>query len=172
MPDTIALWRYTLLGETAWLVTCLLPDLALANRFAFALAQALRATHRWSVVLGLRSVTVRFDPLEVTPTEARAAIQHLGARLEPAPEWNGIVHTIPVRYGGEAGPDLETAARALGIAPEQLIALHTSQPWRVLILGFAPGFAYLGPLPAALHLPRRATPAHVCQQVRSRLPTG
>lgn len=75
------------------------------------------------------------------------------------------MHVIPVRYGGEMGPDLETAAQALGMMPDQLIALHTSQPWRVLLLGFAPGFAYLGPLPMALHLPRRATP-------RARVPAG
>lgn len=61
----MSLWRYTPLGEAAWLVTCALPNLALANRFALALAQALRAAYSWSVLLGLRSITVRFDPLEV-----------------------------------------------------------------------------------------------------------
>jgi inhibitor of KinA len=56
------------------------------------------------------------------------------------------------------GPDLADAARLLGLSIEELIRQHTAQPWRVLMIGFAPGFPYIGPLPATLTLPRRATP--------------
>lgn len=161
----MSVWRFAPLGEAAWMARCELPDLALANRFAHALARALEASPAFEVLLGLRSVTVRFDPLSIEPESALVALQRICDQLEPAPEVVGHVHRVPVRYGGEAGPDLESAAQALGLTPAQLIALHTSQPWRVLMLGFAPGFAYLGPLPAMLHLPRRATP-------RPRVPAG
>jgi KipI family sensor histidine kinase inhibitor len=65
---------------------------------------------------------------------------------------------IPVRYGGAAGPDLETVAGALGLPPDDLMLLHASRIYRVLFLGFVAGFAYCGTLPAELALPRRSTP--------------
>jgi inhibitor of KinA len=65
---------------------------------------------------------------------------------------------IAVRYGGADGPDLLDVALQLDLTPDQVVALHTGQPYRVVMLGFAPGFPYIGPLPAALMLPRRATP--------------
>jgi inhibitor of KinA len=72
---------------------------------------------------------------------------------------------IPVRYGGDGGPDLDSVAERTGLAPAQVIELHSSVVYRAYMLGFAPGFAYLGELPAQLELPRRDTP-------RQRVPAG
>jgi KipI family sensor histidine kinase inhibitor len=72
---------------------------------------------------------------------------------------------IPVRYGGREGPDLEQVAASLGLSPQEVVHRHAARTYRVFVLGFAPGFAYLGPLPSELRLPRRA-------QVRSRVPAG
>src|SRR5262249_27284071 len=72
---------------------------------------------------------------------------------------------LPVVYGEDAGPDLSDVAARLGMLPEEVIDLHTAQTYHVYMLGFAPGFAYLGDLPQALRLPRRGTP-------RARVPIG
>ena len=76
-----------------------------------------------------------------------------------------MTHHIPVRYGGADGPDLLEVAERVGLASERVAELHASVVYRVAILGFMPGFAYLGELPQALRLPRRDTP-------RTRVPAG
>lgn len=65
---------------------------------------------------------------------------------------------IPIRYGGAFGPDLEALAAAAGLDTEAAIALHAGGEYRVAMLGFAPGFPYLGGLDPRLAAPRRATP--------------
>lgn len=66
--------------------------------------------------------------------------------------------TIPVCYGGEFGPDLEYVASVHALTPDEVIAIHTAGEYLVHMLGFAPGFPYLGGLSARIATPRRATP--------------
>ena len=66
--------------------------------------------------------------------------------------------TISVEYGGIAGPDLDAVAEATGLRPYEVIGLHTSTTFPVEMIGFMPGFPYIGGLPAVLHLPRRSVP--------------
>jgi len=63
-----------------------------------------------------------------------------------------------VCYGGDLGPDLAAVARHTGLSPAEVIALHTTPTYRVHMIGFAPGFPYLGGLDARLNTPRRAEP--------------
>jgi inhibitor of KinA len=146
-------WRILPMGEAAVLAECALADVAAANTYAHALANALAAT--FEVLPAIRSVLIRFDPLHQTTTQVIAAIEAQIARLGAPEPPEGRVVTIPVGYDG---PDLEEASHALGLSMDDLIRQHTAQPWRVLMIGFAPGFPYIGPLPPALSLPRRATP--------------
>lgn len=67
--------------------------------------------------------------------------------------------TIPVAYGNEFGPDLETAASVCGLSPQDFIQKHMDGSYIVQSLGFMPGFAYLGGLDPALHLPRKDKPS-------------
>ena len=67
---------------------------------------------------------------------------------------------IPVRYGGDDGPDLIAVARELSITPAELIVRHTAPLYRVAMIGFAPGFPYLLGLDPTLNSPRLATPRH------------
>jgi biotin-dependent carboxylase-like uncharacterized protein len=77
-----------------------------------------------------------------------------------------VRHVIPVRYGGEEGMDLPAVAQACGLRPDEIVALHTGREYVALMLGFTPGFAYLGPLPEPLAVvPRRPSP-------RARIPAG
>jgi inhibitor of KinA len=65
---------------------------------------------------------------------------------------------IPVVYGGDFGPDLESLADSHGLAAEAVVALHQEPVYRVYLIGFTPGFPYLGGLPETLATPRLAAP--------------
>lgn len=110
-----------------------------------------------------RSLLVFYEP----GLRLSALTRELLARVErplPAPQ-PPRRHQVPTVYGGEHGPDLAPLARRLGIAEAEVARLHTAQAYTAFMLGFTPGFAYLGPLPAALEAPRHATP-------RVRVPAG
>ena len=100
------------------------------------------------------SLLLVFDPL-VTDHEAvgRHALRLVtnAERLAAPPR----VHDVPVCYDGKAASDLAAAAEALGITPEALIEQHLAGDYRVYMYGFAPGYAYLGGVPEAIHLPRK-----------------
>jgi inhibitor of KinA len=121
------------------------------------------------------SILVPVDP--VLPG-AIVAVEHIRTALETwtppetasrpndpaAPESEEVIE-IPVRYGGSDGPDLDIVAKGTGLSPDEVIATHSGPVYTVLFLGFAPGFAYLGPLDPTLIVPRRAQP-------RARVPAG
>ena len=135
---------------------------------AQALAASLAANPLEGVegaVPALESVLVELDDSAVERVgEIRAA---LARRLDqvPARPATGRIREVPIVYGGDHGPDLGPAAAAVGLRPEELAARHAAAEARVMFCGFAPGFAYLGELPAPLHVPRLATP-------RTRTPAG
>ncbi len=154
------------MGEAALLVQ-VQPDPALespelaANRMVLALADLLDALALpgiKAVVPAINSALIRYDPAQLPPARLHADLRRIVARLAPVPATPTRVITVAVRYGGAAGPDLGEVAALLGITSAEVIRLHTAQIYRVLMIGFAPGFAYAGMLPPALHLPRRSTP--------------
>lgn len=108
--------------------------------------------------LGLDTLLIRYDPLRVEAAALRRRLRALLRRSAAAAAPTPRVVEVPVRYGGDGGPDLEDVAHATGLSVEQVIALHRAADYRVLMIGFAPGFPYIGGLPAALRLPRRAVP--------------
>ena len=65
---------------------------------------------------------------------------------------------IPVNYGGKYGEDLEEVSKILSISEEQIIDIHSSKPYYVFMIGFSPGFPYLGGLDKRLECPRLPTP--------------
>ncbi|MEH7776038.1 5-oxoprolinase subunit PxpB [Bacillus altitudinis] len=65
---------------------------------------------------------------------------------------------VPVCYGGELGPDLEEVARINDLTPEEVVRIHTSGTYLVYMIGFAPGFPFLGGLSEKIAAPRRQTP--------------
>lgn len=153
-------WRYLPLGEAALLVEAL-PSGVLANRYALAL-DALLADAQMPGILAtvpaINSLLITFDPLQLSLDALQARVEAMLVRAAPAPEQPERVVRVPVRYGGADGPDLEDVAATRGLSPAQVVALHCGQVYRVMMVGFAPGFPYLGPLPDALDVPRRATP--------------
>jgi KipI family sensor histidine kinase inhibitor len=140
----------------------------LINARAIAFAKTV-VDQGWSgiheVVPTYRLVTIFFDPLQWSSS---ALTKQLRALPQPRPnetESNGTFHEIPVLYGGEWGLDLEEVAAFAGLTTAQVIALHASISYRVYMLGFSPGFPYLGLVPEQLAMPRFSTP-------RTKVPPG
>jgi len=104
-----------------------------------------------------RSLLVVFDPLRVARDDLIRRIESLGAP-EALDKAAGSRWIVPVLYGGAAGMDLDFVASTHGISPEAVIELHSAAEYRIHMIGFAPGFAYLGGLPQELHTSRREEP--------------
>jgi KipI family sensor histidine kinase inhibitor len=137
-----------------------------ASRRAAVIAKAVserRLAGVRDVVPTLRTVTVSFDPLTTDMIAVEAALRESAAL--PADALRPAVHEVPVAYGGEGGPDLDEVAAFAGCSPSEVVQRHMSWTYRVLMLGFMPGFAYLGTVPDTIAAPRRATP-------RVRVPAG
>jgi KipI family sensor histidine kinase inhibitor len=111
------------------------------------------------------SLLIVFDPVEQEHGNVERIVGAYMDRLEtvelPAPR----TVEIPVRYGGNDGPDLNELAAIHNITPERVIKLHSSASYVVYFMGFVPGFAYLGGLPPELATPRLTAP-------RKRVPKG
>ena len=110
------------------------------------------------VVPSYGSLAVFYDPLAVSFEDLSAHVETLladasGREWEPPPE--GRLIRIPVHYDGE---DLEEVARRTKMNASDVAEVHASREYRVFVVGFVPGFAYLGPLDPRLILPRRETP--------------
>jgi KipI family sensor histidine kinase inhibitor len=111
------------------------------------------------------SVLVEFDPRLRTQEEVEDLVRErleTAAHHEPAPP---RTIQIPVRYGGEFGPDLEDVSRHTGLDPCRVVELHASADYLVYFVGFATCFPYLGGLPPALATPRLGIP-------RKQVPVG
>jgi KipI family sensor histidine kinase inhibitor len=159
------------LGDAAVLLHVDGPDEEVAWH-VLGLTRAVEALHAadprfGSPVPGFASVLVPVDPFD---PGAEAASERLlavasaavGARGALGP---GPLLEIPTRYGGEHGPDLDAVADLHGLRPADVVELHAGTEYRVRFLGFAPGFAYLWRVPAAIATPRLDTP-------RERVPAG
>jgi inhibitor of KinA len=112
------------------------------------------------IVPAFASVTVFYDLAQAGSYEQLCAeLKTRAARAASRPPFETArLVEIPVCYGGEFGSDLDDVAAHAGLAADEAVALHSGVEYRVHAIGFAPGFPYLGGLPARLHMPRRATP--------------
>jgi KipI family sensor histidine kinase inhibitor len=135
--------------------------IVLANRIRARGARGVR-----DVVPGYCSLGVHFDPLQVDLAALERAIHDEAAAielLESIPERAPI--EIPVTYGGADGPDLAAVAEFAGCTTDEVIARHSHRLYRVYMLGFVPGFAYLGRVDSSIAAPRHRVP-------RERVPAG
>ena len=175
-PDSGTAWRIEALGDC-----CLMVEFG--QRIAPEINQTVRSFAAWllahpiagvtDVVPGFTTVALHYLPEALEsglPDEL--PFQRLRRRVEAVLDQD-IAHEqgasrvveVPVCYGGEFGPDLPGVAAACGLSGEQVIALHVASPHVVYMLGFAPGFPYIGGLDQQLEVPRRQTP-------RTSIPAG
>lgn len=116
------------------------------------------------IVPTFRSLLVHYDPLvtaaETLTGQIESLTDHNTADRPTGRQWR-----IPACYEGDLAPDLDEVAARTGLSPAQVIDLHASESYHVYMLGFLPGYPYMGDLPETLHLPRRESP-------RIRVPAG
>lgn len=116
------------------------------------------------LVPGYRSLLVVFNPLEIELESLKGKIENAVGQLDSSRLAPPRTIEIPVAYGDEYGPDLEWVAEFQKMTGEEVVQLHTEPLYRVYMIGFMPGFPYLGEVPDALVTPRRETPrTHVPQ---------
>ncbi len=157
-------FTYTLepFGEHGLLATLRGREMVATALAANAIADRMRtATGIMDSLAGIDSVAVRFHPDRTNVPEVSHLLEN-ALRDQPA----GVAPPsaridIPVCYGGDFGPDFDVLCERLALHSQQLVDLHSSTPYRVLTIGFAPGFAYMGPLSDALQTERLAQPRPV-----------
>lgn len=110
------------------------------------------------LVPGYSSLLVVCNPLVVSPADLELQIQELYRNLDRSQLPDPKTVKIPVVYGGEHGPDLIEVAEYHHMSPADVIDHHTQPTYRVYMIGFTPGYPYLGELPEAIATPRRKTP--------------
>ena len=132
-------------------------DRAISDR-VMALAAAVRAADGVvETVPTFRSLLVQYDPRRTRAAALESTINGMlqNAEVEPrdARRWR-----LPACYEGEFAPDLQDIATRAKLSTDKVVDLHASTPFHVYVVGFAPGFAYMGDLPEPLQFPRRETP--------------
>ena len=135
------------------------------NAHAIAIAAAVRddvIPGVRDVVSTYRSVAVYFDPLVTDIRDVHSSLDRASAATVSPVKGRSI--EIPVEYGGQWGPDLPDVAAFGGLSSEDVINRHGNREYRVFMLGFLPGFAYLGSVDPSIAAPRKASPR---QRVRA-----
>lgn len=117
------------------------------------------------LVPAFASVAVHYEPTALPNAARSAPYDRFAAAIENALQSLGDEAVapprtveIPVCYGDEYGPDLEEVGQQHDLTPDEVVRLHSGATYRVYMLGFAPGFAYMGGLPETIATPRRAEP--------------
>lgn len=108
-----------------------------------------------------RSLAIYFDPLVVSPDRIIDVARKLLNESSADRERGHTVISVPVRYGGDYGPDIENVARNAGVSVEEVIARHTKSICHCYMIGFIPGFAYLGDMDESIATPRLSSPRAV-----------
>lgn len=129
------------------------------NKKVHAVANAIeKAKPEWliEVVPTYTSIYVYYDPLKINYQEILKAVEPF-LSAEPKEEEHRVVE-IPTVYGGEFGPDIEFVANYNGLTVDDVIELHSKPSYRVYMLGFTPGFAYLGGMDERIATPRLEKP--------------
>jgi KipI family sensor histidine kinase inhibitor len=133
----------------------------LAGRLRARLGPAVR-----DVVPSYCTVGIHFDPLLTDLGALERAVQEEARRLPvDIPAANAAPQKIGVRYGNEHGPDLASVAEFARCSTDEVIARHASRIYRVYMIGFVPGFCYMGRVDGSIAAPRRRVP-------RERVPAG
>lgn len=112
-----------------------------------------------------RSLAVFLDPWKTSRDDAMAFVYSLAVSVGGAAPAERKLIEIPVCYGGDFAPDIERVSRHTSLSGEEIIRLHSSPVYHVFMLGFSPGFPYLGGMDPKLETPRLDNP-------RTSIPAG
>jgi len=158
MPPGPASPRLHSLGEAALLCELPSPATLAQQQVIWALAtEALQWRGVREVLPGMNNLTLLFDSAQIDGVELEMQVLSAWPQLAAA-SIQGRRIEIPVAYGGEAGPDLADVAAHTGLTPSEVVRRHSEGEYVVYLLGFLPGFAFMGGLAPELATPRRAEP--------------
>jgi KipI family sensor histidine kinase inhibitor len=150
--------RLHLLGDAALLCELPAPATLVQQQRIWALAAEAREWPGVGEVLpGMNNLTLTFDPTAIELDALTAQVLEAWPKLS-AKAVEGRLVEIPVAYGGEHGPDLGDVAAHTGFTPADVVRRHSAGEYVVYLLGFLPGFAFMGGLAPELATPRRAEP--------------
>lgn len=161
-------YRIVPAGESALFVEFEERIDAEVNARAIACADTIQAAQLAGVrdvVPTYRSVAVYFDPLRTDHDALTACLERAADQPLTPPSATPVPVRIPVCYGGDLGPDLAGVASLARLSESDVVRIHGAATYRVFMLGFVPGFAYLGIVDARIAVPRHPTP-------RVRVPSG
>lgn len=108
--------------------------------------------------LAFTTLTLFYDPLRTSFAEIRAALEKIVSTLDVSSEMPVRSVEIPVCYAGDFAPDLKFVAKHNGLRPEEVVEIHSSGEYLTYMIGFAPGFPYLGGMSQRIETPRRPSP--------------
>lgn len=131
------------------------------NRKITATVQMMKEQHIEGVVdmiPAFCSLLINYDPRVISFDELKKRLEILVKLDAKAGNNRKKIYEIPVCYGGEYGPDMENIAKNAGLTEEEVIKIHSSRDYLIYMLGFLPGFCYLGGLDERIHTPRLANP--------------
>jgi inhibitor of KinA len=111
------------------------------------------------------TLLVHYDPLALSFTQIKNILREKLTQIQENESHQPRQIEVPVRYGGKLGPDLDSVASYLGLRIEDVIRIHSAKTYTVYMMGFTPGYPYMGKLDDALIMPRLETP-------RTRVPAG
>jgi len=147
-------------GDSAWLVE--LPDRidAAVNARAVEIARLVERSQLPvdDIVVGYRSVMVYVDALSPAAGEAEAVLERIAASASGEAAVSGAERDVPVCYDDDYGPDLPDVAAFAACSVDDAIARHLGREYRVYVVGFVPGFAYMASVDPSIAAPRRASP--------------
>lgn len=154
-------WQYKQLSESALIVSFGEEIEESLFKIVTCYKEALQAHPFFGmqeIVPGYTNFCVYYDVFVVQAQAVKMYIDRLFKQVVVEANHSGRLVEIPVVYGGEAGPDLAYVASSNGLTEQEVIAIHSGNDYLVYMLGFAPGFPFLGGLDARIHTPRKETP--------------
>lgn len=125
------------------------------NRHVTGMAEAISHNAVIEVIPSYSGIMIEYD---FTKTGAGEIVKFLKKLKYKTADIRNELHFVPVVYGGPEGPDLDYVAKANGLTPGDVIKIHSSVDYRVHMLGFMPGFCYLGGMDPAIECPRKKKP--------------
>ena len=161
--------QFTPVGDSGVLAVCGSEISEQVNAQVMALDAAVQAAQLPGVVETVptyAALLVTLDPLQTDADTLIPALRRLWDALPPVSSTAaGRLVEVPVCYGGDYGPDLAFVAQHAGLTEQQVIDIHCGRDYRIFMLGFLPGFPYLGGMDERIVCPRLQTP-------RTKIPAG
>ena len=157
MPDI----RILTAGDSALLIEFGKEINPETNRKITAIVQLMREQHIEGIVdviPAFCSLLINYDPRVLSYEELKERMENLLKMETKTETTRKRIFEIPVCYGGEYGSDIDNIAEHAGLSVNEVIKIHSSKDYLIYMLGFLPGFTYLGGLDERIHTPRLASP--------------